>query len=454
MEKGMYFLDQNKMPTKWYNIMADMPGDMPPMLHPGTKKPVTVDEVAGIFPRVCAEQELNKKDRWIEIPEELQAVYRTWRPTVLHRAYRLEKALDTPAKIFYKYEGTSQAGSHKPNTATAQAYYAKKQGLKGLCTETGAGQWGSALSMGTRFFDMECKVFMVRISYDQKPYRRILMETYGANCVPSPSPETKSGRAMLKKWPDCPGSLGLAISEAIEYMIDHPEYKYSIGSVANHVLLHQTIVGEECRKQMEMADAYPDIIVGCVGGGSNFAGQFFPWIRDKISGKKPDMRIICCEPESCPSMTKGLYAYDFGDMSGLTPLIKMHTLGHGFIPPPIHAGGLRYHGMAPTICHLHRLGLVEAVAVPQTAAFAAGVQFARVEGIISGPEPCHNIRVAIDEALKCRKEGKSKTILIAHSGHGHFDLAAYEKYLTGQLEDYAYPEEEVRKAQLELPKVD
>jgi len=453
MERGMYFLDQKDMPTHWYNIMADMPGDMPPPLHPGTGKPATVDDAAGLFTRACAEQELNRTDRWIEIPEELLDVYRTWRPTVLHRAYRLEKALDTPAKIFYKYEGTNQAGSHKPNTATAQAYYAKKQGLKGMCTETGAGQWGSALAMGCAFFNIECKVFMVRISYDQKPYRRIAMETWGANCVPSPSQETEVGRAMLEKWPDCPGSLGLAISEAIQYMITHPDYKYSIGSVANHVLLHQTIVGEECRKQMEMADAYPDIIIGCIGGGSNFAGQFFPWIRDKISGKKPDMRIICCEPESCPSVTKGLYAYDFGDLAGMTPLFKMYTLGHGFIPPPIHAGGLRYHGMAPTICHLHRLGLVEAVAAHQTAVFEAGVKFARIEGIITGPEPCHNVKVAIDEALKCRESGESKTILIAHSGHGHFDLAAYDAYLSGKLVDYSYPEEEVRKAQLELPKV-
>ncbi len=452
-ERGIYFLDQKDMPTHWYNIMADMPGDMPPLLHPGTGKPVVVDDLLPISARAIAEQELNRKDRWIEIPEELVEVYRTWRPTNLYRAHRLEKALDTPAKIFFKYEGTNQAGSHKPNTATAQAYYVKKEGNKGISTETGAGQWGSALSLAGAFFGLDIKVFMVRISYDQKPYRRIAMETWGGNCVPSPSTETKVGRAMLEKWPDCPGSLGLAISEAIEYIMTHEGYKYSLGSVVNHVLLHQTIVGEECRKQMEMADAYPDIIVGNIGGGSNFAGQFFPWIRDKISGKKPNLRIICCEPESCPSVTKGMYAYDFGDLAGMTPLLKMYTLGHTFIPPPIHAGGLRYHGMAPTICHLHRLGLVEAVAVSQTAVFEAGVKFARVEGIITGPEPCHNVKVAIDEALKCREEGVSKTILIAHSGHGHFDLAAYEKYLTGQLEDYAYPEEEVRKAQLELPKV-
>jgi len=295
---------------------------------------------------------------------------------------------------------------------------------------------------------------MVRISYDQKPYRRILMETWGAKCVPSPSPDTKAGRDMLEKWPDCPGSLGLAISEAVEDAVSRDDTHYSLGSVLNHVLLHQTIIGEETRKQMEMADAYPDIIVGCIGGGSNFAGQFLPWIRDKISGEKPDMRIICVEPESCPTMTKGIYAYDFGDNAGMTPLLKMYTLGHGFIPPPIHAGGLRYHGMSPIICHLYNLGLVEVQAAHQTAVFEAGVKFARTEGVITGPEPCHDLKVAIDEALKCKESGESKTILIAHSGHGHFDLAAYDRYLSGQLEDYAYPEEEVKKAQEELPKVE
>jgi tryptophan synthase beta chain len=365
----------------------------------------------------------------------------------------LEKALDTPAKIFYKYEGTSQAGSHKPNTAVAQAYYNKKEGIKRITTETGAGQWGSALAMGCAFFGIELKVYMVRISYDQKPYRRILMETWGANCVPSPSTDTKAGRGMLEKWPDCPGSLGLAISEAVEDAVTRDDTHYSIGSCLNHVLLHQTIQGEECRKQMEMADAYPDIIVGCIGGGSNFAGQFLPWIRDKISGAKPDLRIICVEPESCPTVTRGLYAYDFGDAVGMAPIIKMYTLGHGFIPPPIHAGGLRYHGMAPIISHLHKLGLVEAQAAHQTAVFEAGVKFARTEGIITGPEPCHDLKVTIDEALKCKESGEAKTILIAHSGHGHFDLAAYDSYLSGKLEDYAYPEEEVKKAQAELPEV-
>ncbi|QPM66866.1 TrpB-like pyridoxal phosphate-dependent enzyme [Atribacter laminatus] len=452
MERSMWFLDQKDMPTQWYNIQADLPEPLPPVLHPATGKPVTSQDLAPLFPMELIKQEVST-ERWIDIPQEVQDVYRTWRPTVLYRARRLEKALDTPAKIFYKYEGTSQAGSHKPNTAVAQAYYNKKEGIKRITTETGAGQWGSALAMGCAFFGIECKVYMVRVSYDQKPYRRILMETWGAKCVPSPSPDTKVGRDMLAKWPDCPGSLGLAISEAVEDAVNRDDTHYSLGSVLNHVLLHQTIIGEETRKQMEMADAYPDIIVGCIGGGSNFAGQFLPWIRDKISGKKKDLRIICVEPESCPTVTKGLYAYDYGDVAGFTPLLKMYTLGHNFIPPPIHAGGLRYHGMAPIICHLHRLGFVEAQAVHQTAIFDAGIMFARTEGIISGPEPCHDLKVAIDEALKCKESGEAKTILIAHSGHGHFDLAAYDAYLSGKLVDLAYPEEEVRKAMVELPKV-
>jgi len=453
MERSMFFLDQKDMPTKWYNVQPDLPEPLPPTLNPMTKEPATPEFMHALFPMECIMQEVNTTDRYIEIPDEVLEIYRTWRPTVLHRAYRLEKALDTPAKIFYKYEGTNQAGSHKPNTAVAQAYYNKKEGVKRIATETGAGQWGSALAFAGSLFDIEIKVYMVRISYDQKPYRRIAMELWGANCVPSPSPDTKAGRDMLAKWPDCPGSLGLAISEAVEDAVSREDTHYSLGSVVNHVLLHQTIIGEETIKQMEMADAYPDIIVGCIGGGSNFAGQFLPWIRDKLSGKKKDMRIICVEPESCPTVTKGLYAFDYGDAVGLGPIVKMHTLGHGFIPPPIHAGGLRYHGMAPIICHLHQLGFVEAQAVPQTKVFEAGVQFARTEGIISAPEACHDLKVAIDEALKCKEEGKSKTILIAHSGHGHFDLSSYEKYLTGQLVDYAYPEEEVKKAQAELPKV-
>jgi tryptophan synthase beta chain len=446
----MYFLDQKDMPTRWYNIQADLPEPLPPMLHPGTKEPTRLPPP--LFPEAINEQEFSK-ERYIEIPEEVLEVYRTYRPTVLHRARRLEKALDTPAKIFYKYEGTSQAGSHKPNTAIAQAYYNKKEGVKRLATETGAGQWGSALAMGCIFFGLECKVYMVRVSYEQKPYRRILMETWGAKVVPSPSKDTEVGRRLLAENPEHPGSLGIAISEAIEDAFAHDDTKYSIGSVANHVLLHQTIIGEETRKQMEMADAYPDIIVGCVGGGSNFAGQFLPWIRDKIKGKKPDMRIICVEPEACPSLTKGPYAWDYGDEAGLAPILKMYTLGHTFIPSPIHAGGLRYHGMAPIVSHLYKLGLIEAVAVHQTAVFKAGVMFARTEGIITAPEPCHDLKVAIDEALKCKESGESKTILIAHSGHGHFDLSAYDEYLSGRMQDYEYPEEKVKEALASLPKV-
>jgi tryptophan synthase beta chain len=452
MKKAMFFLDQKDMPTQWYNVLADMPEPMPPYMHPMTKKPLGPEDLAPLFPMELIKQEVST-ERWIDIPDEVQDVYRTYRPTVLHRAYRLEKALDTPAKIFYKYEGTSQAGSHKPNTAIAQAYYNKKEGIKRITTETGAGQWGSALSMACAFFGIELKVYMVRISYDQKPYRRILMETWGAKCIPSPSKDTNAGRAMLEKWPDCPGSLGLAISEAVEDAMSREDTHYSLGSVLNHVLLHQTIIGEESRKQMEMADAYPDIIVGCVGGGSNFAGQFLPWIRDKFSGKKKDLRIVCVEPASCPTMTRGIYAYDFGDTAGMAPIAMMHTLGHSFVPAPIHAGGLRYHGMAPIISKLYDLGLIEAVAVHQTAIFEAGVKFARTEGIIAGPEPCHALKVAMDEALKCKKSGEAKTILIALSGHGHFDLSAYDAYLSGKLQDFALPEKDIKKALAELPEI-
>ena len=452
MERTKFILDEKDMPTKWYNVLPDLPEPLPPVFHPGTGKPIAPDDLKPIFPMAVIMQEFSP-ERYIEIPEEVQAVYRTWRPTVLHRALRLEKALDTPAKIFYKYEGTSQAGSHKPNTAVAQAYYNKVEGIKRITTETGAGQWGSALAMGCAFFGIELKVYMVKVSFNQKPYRRILMETWGAKCVASPSQDTKSGQAILAEDPDSPGSLGIAISEAIEDAATHEDTNYSIGSVVNHVLLHQTIIGEETIKQMEMADAYPDIIVGCVGGGSNFAGQFLPWIRDKFSGKKPDLRIICVEPQACPTLTKGPYTYDFGDTAGLAPILKMYTLGHTFVPPPVHAGGLRYHGMAPIISHLYKLGLVEARAEHQKAVFEAGVQFARTEGIITGPEPCHDLRVAIDEAIKCREAGQSKTILIAHSGHGHFDLAAYDEYLSGRMQDYAYPEEKVKEALKHLPKV-
>jgi len=452
MERTKFILDEKEMPTQWYNIQADLPEPLPPVLHPATGKPVGPDDLAPLFPMELIKQEMST-ERWIDIPEEVQDVYRLWRPTTLFRAHRLEKALDTPAKIFYKYEGSSPPGSHKPNTAVAQAYYAKKQGAKRMATETGAGQWGSALSFGGAFFGLEIKVYMVRISYDQKPYRRVMMETWGGKCVPSPSQDTQVGRDMLAKDPDCPGSLGLAISEAVEDCVSRDDSHYSLGSVLNHVLLHQTINGLEAKMLMEKADAYPDIIVGCIGGGSNFAGLYLPFVKDKIDGTKPDLRIINVEPASCPSLTKGPYAYDFGDVAGLAPLLKMYTLGHGFIPPPVHAGGLRYHGMAPIICHLHRLGLVEARAEHQLATFQAGVTFARTEGIISAPEPNHAIKVVIDEALRCKESGEAKTILLAHSGHGHVDMAAYDAYLSGKLQDYEYPKEKVDEALAQLPKV-
>jgi tryptophan synthase beta chain len=388
MERTKFTLDETEIPTHWYNIQADLPEPLPPVLHPGTGNPVTPDDLAPLFPMELIKQEVST-ERWIEIPEEVRDVYQLWRPTTLFRAHRLEKALDTPAKIFYKYEGTSPPGSHKPNTAVAQVYYNKQEGIKRISTETGAGQWGSALSFGGACFGVEIMVYMVAISYHQKPYRRIMMETWGAKCVPSPSSETKVGRDMLAKWPDCPGSLGLAISEAVEDCVTHDDTHYALGSVLNHVLLHQTVNGLEAKKLMEKADAYPDIIVGCIGGGSNFAGLFLPFVKDKIDGTRPDLRIINVEPMSAPTVTKGPYTYDFGDSAQLTPLIKMYTLGHGFIPPPIHAGGLRYHGMAPIICHLHRLGLVEARAEHQIATFKAGVTFARAEGIISAPETNH-----------------------------------------------------------------
>lgn len=452
MKRTKFILDEKEMSVVWYNILADLPEPLPPVLHPATGKPIGPDDLAPLFPMALIKQEVST-ERYIEIPEEVQDVYKLWRPTILHRAYKLERALDTPAKIYYKYEGTSPPGSHKPNTSTAQVYYNKKEGVERIATETGAGQWGSALSFAGAYFGVKIKVYMVRISYNQKPYRRVMMETWGATCVPSPSQDTKAGRAMLAKDPDCPGSLGLAISEAVEDAVTHDDTKYSLGSVLNHVLLHQTINGLETKKLMEKIDEYPDIIIGCVGGGSNFAGLFLPFVKDKIDGTKPDLRIINVEPASCPTLTRGPYEYDFGDEAGLTPLLKMYTLGHGFIPPPVHAGGLRYHGMAPIICHLLNLRLIEARAVHQLATFEAGITFARNEGIISAPETNHAIRVTIDEALKCRESGESKTILLAHSGHGHVDMAAYDDYLSGKLKDYKYPQEKIEEALKDLPKV-
>ena len=443
-------LTEKEIPTSWYNIQADLPEPLPPLRHPGTKEPTRLPPP--LFPEALNDQEFSK-ERYIDIPEEVQEVYKLWRPTPLHRAYRLEKALDTPAHIYYKYEGVSPAGSHKPNTAVAQAYYNKKEGVKRLTTETGAGQWGSALSLGCQFFGLELKVYMVKVSYQQKPYRRVMMETWGATVVPSPSEDTEIGRRILKEDPDCPGSLGIAISEAVEDGGGRDDSKYSLGSVLNHVLLHQTVVGQEAMKQLEKIDAYPDIIVGCIGGGSNFAGVFLPFVKDKIAGKKPNLQIICVEPEACPSVTKGPYTWDYGDVAGMAPIALMYTLGHSFIPPPVHAGGLRYHGMAPIICHLHKLGFVEARAEYQIPVFQAAVQFARAEGIIPAPEPAHSIKVVIDEALKCKESGQRKNILLALSGHGHFDLGAYDQYLSGKLEDYEYPEEKVKQALKELPQV-
>ena len=451
-KKTKFVLDEKEIPTQWYNIQADLPEPLPPVLNPATGKPITPDNLTPLFPMELIKQEVST-ERWIEIPDEVRDIYRLWRPTTLFRAHRLEKALDTPAKIFYKYEGSSPPGSHKPNTAVAQAYYNKQEGIKRITTETGAGQWGSALSFGGACFNLEIKVYMVSISYHQKPYRRIMMEVWGGKCVPSPSPDTKVGRDILARDPDCPGSLGMAISEAVEDAISRDDTHYALGSVLNHVLLHQTVIGLETKKLMEKMDVYPDIIVGCVGGGSNFAGMFLPFVKDKIDGTKPDLRIICVEPMSTPTMTKGPYDYDFGDSAGLTPLIKMYTLGHDFIPPPIHAGGLRYHGMAAIICHLHKLGFVEARAEHQLATFKAGITFARTEGIISAPEPNHCIKVGIDEALKCRESGEAKTILIAHSGHGHVDMAAYDAYLSDKLKDYEYPKQKIEEALKKLPKV-
>ena len=453
MERTKFVLDEKDMPTSWYNILPDLPEPLPAVLHPGRGDAVTPDDLAPLFPMGLIMQEFSPES-WIDIPEEVLSVYKTWRPTTLHRAHRLEKALDTPAKIFFKYEGTSPAGSHKPNTAIAQAYYNKMEGTKRIATETGAGQWGSSLALACTYFGIELKVYMVKVSYNHKPYRRIMMETWGAKVVPSPSPDTKTGRDMLAQDPDCPGSLGLAISEAVEDAVSREDTKYSLGSVLNHVILHQTINGLETKKLMEeQVGLYPDIIVGCVGGGSNFGGMVLPFVKDKIDGNHKDTQIIAVEPASCPTITKGTYAYDFGDVAGMTPLLKMFTLGHTFMPPPVHAGGLRYHGMSPIVCHLHKLGLIEARATNQLDTFKAGVTFARTEGIISAPEANHAIKVTIDEALKCRESGESKTILLAHSGHGHFDMAAYDAYLAGKLRDYDYPAEKVKEALASLPKV-
>ncbi len=446
-----FVLDESRIPRAYYNIASDLPVPPPPVLHPGTRQPVGPDDLAPLFPMALIAQEVST-EREIEIPDPVRDAYSLYRPTPLMRARRLEKALDTPAHIYFKYEGVSPAGSHKPNTAIAQAFYNKEQGVKRLATETGAGQWGSALALAGALFGLEVKVYMVRASYDQKPYRRIIMETYGAKVVPSPSPDTRYGRRVLAERPDSPGSLGIAISEAVEDAAGREDTKYSLGSVLNHVLLHQTVIGLETREQMEMAGEAPDILIGCTGGGSNFSGLVFPFAGEVLRGKAR-YRIVAVEPEAAPSLTRGRYAYDFGDTGRMTPLVKMHTLGHDFVPEPIHAGGLRYHGMAPIVSLLKELGTIEARAVHQRATFEAGVRFARAEGIVPAPESNHAIKVAIDEAIRCRDEGRSRVILFNLSGHGHFDLSAYERFLAGQLEDYEYPADRVEDALKSLPPV-
>lgn len=428
-----FALSQKDIPQTWYNIAADFPEPMAPPLHPGTKEPVSLEDMTAIFPENIVMQEMSP-EKHIEIPEEVRDVLALWRPTPLIRAVRLEKALKTPAKIYYKYEGVSPAGSHKPNSAVAQAYYNREAGVKRLVTETGAGQWGSSLSMACQMFGLECGVFMVRVSYDQKPYRKLVMNTYGAEVHASPSNETEFGRKILADDPDCPGSLGIAISEAIECAVKSGDTKYALGSVLNHVCLHQTVIGQETIKQMEMAGAEPDVIIGCIGGGSNFAGLVSPWLERNLHGGK-NYRILAVEPESCASVTKGEFRYDFGDTAMMTPLMMMCTLGHDFIPPSIHAGGLRYHGMAPLVSHMHKLGMIEATSIAQTRIFDAAVMFARTEGIIPAPEPSHAIAAAIDEAIKAREEDKPKNILFNLCGHGMLDLSAYDAYLNGKLTD-------------------
>ncbi|MBK9139845.1 MAG: TrpB-like pyridoxal phosphate-dependent enzyme [Verrucomicrobia bacterium] len=432
-ERLRFTLADTDAPRQWYNLLADFPEPLPPPLHPGTKEPVTPEMMTAIFPENLVAQEMCS-DRWVDIPDEVRDIYALWRPTPLLRAVRLEKALQTPAHIYYKYEGVSPAGSHKPNTAVPQAYYNKLAGTKRLATETGAGQWGSSLAFACKVFGLECVVYMVKVSFQQKPYRKLMMQTWGATVHPSPSEVTDFGRKMLAEDPHCNGSLGIAISEAIEDTVKHPGTKYSLGSVLNHVCLHQTVIGQEAIKQMELAGEAPDVIVGCVGGGSNFAGISFPFIGQKIKAGK-NYRIIAVEPESCPSITKGDLRYDFGDTAEMTPLLMMHTLGHKFMPPSIHSGGLRYHGMAPMVSHARKLGLIEATSFPQLKIFEAGVLFARTEGIVPAPEPCHAIAAVIEEAVKCREEGRKKVILFNLCGHGMLDLPAYDTYLSGKMKD-------------------
>ncbi|WP_410615697.1 TrpB-like pyridoxal phosphate-dependent enzyme [Amycolatopsis sp. lyj-109] len=448
-ERTKYVLDESDLPTQWYNVIPDLPEPPPPPLHPGTREPVGPDDLAPLFPQALIAQEVTT-DRYVDIPEEVREVYRLWRPSPLFRARRLEKALGTPARIYYKYEGVSPVGSHKPNTAVPQAFYNAAEGVTRLTTETGAGQWGSALAFACAQFGLQCEVWQVRASYDQKPYRKLMMETFGATVHPSPSELTESGRAILKQHPDSTGSLGIAISEAVEQAAQDPDTRYALGSVLNHVLLHQTVIGEEALKQFELAGDTPDVLVGCTGGGSNFGGLAFPFLREKLAGRmNPVIRAV--EPAACPSLTRGKYAYDFGDTAGLTPLLKMHTLGHEFIPDPIHAGGLRYHGMSPLISHIYELGLIEALAIGQQECFAAGVRFARSEGIIPAPEPTHALAACIQEALRCKETGEEKVILTALCGHAHLDLPAYGAYLAGNIVDDELSEATLEASLATLP---
>ncbi len=452
MPQYKYLLEEKDLPTHWYNIMADMKQPPPPYRHPATLELMGPDDLAPVFPLALIEQEMSG-ERYIEIPDQVQDVLKMWRPAPLYRAARWEKALDTPAKIYYKWEGVSPPGSHKPNTAVAQACYAKEEGLEGFATETGAGQWGSALCFATQIFGLQCKVFMVTISYHQKPYRRVMMETWGGTVVPSPSSETNAGRGILAVDPETTGSLGIAISEAIEYAVTHDGFKYSLGSVVNFVLLHQTVIGLETMKQMEMAGDYPDILIGCAGGGSNASGLIFPFMKDKLTGQKPDLRAIFVESTACPSMTKGIYAYDWGDTAKTGPVAKMHTVGHDFIPAPVHAGGLRYHGMAPSICALLDQGYAEARAYHQNEILAAAEGFAHAEGFIVAPETAHAVKATLDEALACKESGESKVILFNASGHGHFDLAAYDAFHRQELPDFSLDESAIQVALEALPEI-
>jgi len=436
-------LNEEEIPNKWYNIAPDLPEPIPPPINPKNREPVKPEQLEQLFAKELIKQEMSN-ERWIEIPDEVREVYKIWRPTPLYRATGLEKALKTPAKIYYKYEGVSPPGSHKPNTAVAQAYYNIKEGIERLTTETGAGQWGSALAFACAMFNMKTTVYMVKISYNQKPYRKILMESWGAEVIPSPSEKTENGKRILKNFPNSPGSLGIAISEAIEDAVKNERTKYSLGSVLNHVLMHQTIIGLETKKQLEQINEYPDAIIGCIGGGSSFSGIFWPYYYDKISGKAPkETEFLAVESTACPSVTKGYYVYDHGDTARLTPMLKMHTLGHTFVPPPIHAGGLRYHGMAPTLCLLSKHGKIQAKAYNQIEVFNAAALFTRVEGIVPAPEPAHAIKAVIDEALKCKRKNQDKTLLFLLCGHGYFDMKAYEDYFNGRLQPYNYPKEKV-----------